>query len=96
MKSNENSLKRKLLDANKSTLSISTLHGMRKIIKNPFMPIKVMWTVCMFTSIGYCCYGVVTSFALYFEYNVETRLEVKSGIQLGFPVVKFYQYASMR
>lgn len=67
----------------------STSHGLPNIFRNSNLFLKLMWTVCLIASAGYCAYSVYRSIANYNQFNVITQLSDYPENPIDFPVVTY-------
>ncbi|CAF0707240.1 unnamed protein product [Brachionus calyciflorus] len=67
----------------------STSHGFPNIVRNESFILKLMWTLCLLVSSGYCAYCLTKSFQDYFSYETDTQMKFKRVSQIEFPTVTF-------
>ena len=56
------------------SISLSTWHGIPKIVQTKNKVLKVIWTLCFIISFGYCSYFITNTFINYFGYSVITNI----------------------
>ncbi|RNA26637.1 acid-sensing ion channel 5 isoform X1 [Brachionus plicatilis] len=75
----KNKLKNWILD--------SSSHGFPKIFKNEKPILKIIWTLCILLSIGFCCFFVIKSVVNYTKYEVTTLVRRKIKLPLELPAL---------
>ena len=65
----------------------TTIHAVPNIVTNDFLPLKVMWTLCLVASISFCVKILRTSINDYFLYKVLTNYEIIKEPSMHFPSV---------
>ena len=80
--------RRILLNEFWETMKNTTLHGIPNIINNPFMFVKITWSIFLVCSTCYCFYSNYICVIQYLKYPVVTQFEIKYESQLSFPMVK--------
>lgn len=83
----ENFLKERILQILRDACLVSTIHAIPNIIRTNRILIKLMWSICLLVSIGYCFFLVFQSISNYFEYEVVTKISVVHEIPTLFPAV---------
>lgn len=67
----------------------STFHGLPNIITSDRISIKILWSICFLVSAGYCGKVLVTSVTNYWNYDVDTVIEILRDTNADFPTVTF-------
>ncbi|CAF1084842.1 unnamed protein product, partial [Brachionus calyciflorus] len=67
----------------------STSHGFPNIVRNENLFIKVLWSLCLVVSFGYCVYNLKNSFDDYFSYEVNTKITKERMSSIEFPTITF-------
>jgi hypothetical protein len=65
----------------------STAHGIPHILRNPMLPIKLIWIVCFLASCGFCAYLLTKGVLDYLAYDVVTTIRKMPDIPALFPSV---------
>ena len=84
---NKSSQKRSLLEAFKECSTSSTAHGIPNIVRSELTLLKVIWTICLLGSAGYCALSVYNSIVSYYQYNVLTSIATIYENPIEFPAV---------
>ncbi len=77
-----------ILKTNLETIEFSSVHGLTNLVKNKFIPIKIIWVIFILMSISGCLYLLVVSIQQYFHYKVRSNTEIFYLKNLTFPSVK--------
>lgn len=77
---------RKLKENAKEVIVNTTAHGIKPIVTKRWF-FKIIWALCLLTSLSLCFYTVVSCFQQYFSYGVNTLVEVVPKAEIIFPVV---------
>ena len=80
--------RKEILKVNLETIEFSSVHGLTNLVKNKFIPIKILWVIFILTSASGCFYFLIISFQQYFEYKVRSNTEIIHEQKLTFPSVK--------
>jgi len=83
MKYGEINLKEKL----KNWCERTTFHAIPNIASNEQIVLKLMWTLCLLASLGYCCRILTSSVIDYYEYRVLTTIEIVQESSSQFPAI---------
>jgi hypothetical protein len=78
-----NSKKEVLINSVKETLESSSIHALPNIVRNKYYTIKIFWIVCFFISSAACGLLIFQSISDYFEYDIVTKIEVKTLNKIG-------------
>ncbi|CAF1109062.1 unnamed protein product [Brachionus calyciflorus] len=84
-------LRRKLKNSFKDWILDSTSHGFPKIFKTERLSLKVMWTIGLCISIGFCSYLIARSIMNYVQFGVTTTIRYKTEIPMDLPAVSICQ-----
>jgi hypothetical protein len=91
VKNRENSLQnRKRTELKNIFLDVfgnSTVHGLKKIVKNELIVLKIMWTLLLCGSLGYSVYSIVEIVSDYREYGVVSSTRIRFVNELDLPVI---------
>lgn len=67
----------------------STFHGLPQIISSERIAVKVIWSVCLLASWSYCGKLLVNSVSDYWNYDVNTVVEILRDTDANFPTITF-------
>lgn len=67
----------------------STFHAIPQLSTNERISVKVMWAICLIASAGYCGKVLVKSVTDYWNYDVDTVVEILRDTDADFPTVTF-------
>ncbi|CAF1042719.1 unnamed protein product [Brachionus calyciflorus] len=84
-------LGRELKNSFKDWILDSTSHGFPKIFKTERPSLKVMWTIGVCISIGFCSYLIARSIIDYVQFGVTTTIRYKTEIPMDLPAVSICQ-----
>lgn len=73
----------------KSWAERSTFHGLPQIISSERISIKLIWSICLLASWSYCGKLLVNSVSDYWNYDVNTVVEILRDTNADFPSVTF-------
>ena len=73
--------------ATRTTLEGSSIHAIPNIVRNKYLAIKLVWTLCFLVSSAYCAYFICNAVSKYYQREVVSRINVKSEPRLPFPIV---------
>ncbi|CAF0901340.1 unnamed protein product [Brachionus calyciflorus] len=65
----------------------TTFHAVPNIATNEHIILKIMWSICLIASLGYCCRILTSSINDYYEYRVLTTFEIVQESSNLFPVI---------
>lgn len=65
----------------------TTFHAVPNIATNEQVPLKIMWSICLIASVGYCCRILTSSIIDYYEYRVLTTFEIVQESTTYFPAI---------
>ena len=65
----------------------TTFHAIPNIASNEQVALKLMWTLCLLASLGYCCRILASSVIDYYEYRVLTTIEIVQESSSQFPAI---------
>lgn len=85
----ENDRKTELKQEFKSWAERSTFHGLPQIISSERISIKLIWSICLLASWSYCGRLLVNSVSDYWNYDVNTVVEILRDTNADFPSVTF-------
>lgn len=71
----------------KDSASNTTSHGLPNIVNSEYKTISLLWIIFLLASIVYCSYTIVESFFNYFEFNVDTSIQIVRESQAAFPAI---------
>ena len=74
-------------ETSKEILLSSSITGIANLIRTKRLGIKLMWTICILTSVGICCYMVVESILGYLSYEVATKIRKINQFPSPFPAI---------
>lgn len=75
--------KLKITNSVKETLESSSIHALPNIVRNKYYTIKFIWIVCFLGSSAACGFLIFQSITDYFNYDVVTKIEVKTVYSLS-------------
>jgi hypothetical protein len=67
----------------------TTAHGIPSIAETNKNSVRILWTLCLLASTGYCAYQLNLNIFDYLSYEVETLVEVVRDNEAFFPAVSF-------
>jgi hypothetical protein len=76
-----------LLEAFKKWSLQSTLHGFSNVIDTNRTTVRIMWLICILTSIGLCSFLTINSFVEYFKYETSSNIEITYDTYTTFPSI---------
>lgn len=71
----------------KSWAERSTFHGLAQLITAERMSVKIIWSLCWLVSASYCGKLLVNSVSDYWNYDVNTVVEILRDTNADFPTV---------
>lgn len=84
--------KQKILDIKKillENIETSTCHGIANIFRNKSIFLRVLWTISLIGSFGYCVYCLSKNFSDFFEYKTNIQIKYNRLNQIEFPAISF-------
>ena len=82
------SKKKDIVNAIKSTLSMSTVHSFPYLVANDSILIKFVWLISFIGSFYVCSYTIFISIQSYLQYEVISKIETKPVADFNFPMIK--------
>lgn len=70
-------------------IEASTCHGIANIFRSKNYFLKIMWTISLIGSIGYCLYCLSKNFTDYFEFRTNVQIKYDRLSQIEFPTISF-------
>ncbi|RMZ96523.1 acid-sensing ion channel 5 [Brachionus plicatilis] len=67
----------------------STSHGIPNIFRSRNIILKILWTISVMGSFGYCVYCLSRNFRDFFEFKTNTQIKYERVNQIQFPAITF-------
>ena len=76
-----------LRDESKEVWSEATMHGLARVIKSKNWFLKVIWTLCILTCMGWFFYFMISNIMQFYKYEVSTSIEEVDETPATFPTI---------
>ena len=81
------SLCSKLKELIKDTFESSTFHGLPNAFRSKLIGIRILWMIAILISISICSWQTIQTIVDYYDYKVNTNIQIISSHEADFPKV---------
>ncbi|RNA20774.1 acid-sensing ion channel 1 isoform X2 [Brachionus plicatilis] len=82
-------MKRKILEIFIERAETSSCHGIPNLVKEKNWLIKVLWAICIISSLSYCLSNLTLLFISYYNYDVQIQITTNRLTSIEFPTITF-------